>query len=193
MKFMLGTFALLFAVSTFAQAPPIAQIPTQQQASVGQLQDDSRDLPARFKELSNQVNFDKWACALDGKEDNIELIVTYSNQLTNLSYIVDTIEDTNRPTLSQASDATYTFGLGVPTVLTLSRAADCTGQTELADKFTLLSIGFSDAARNSHEIEGELIQAEENMLQRLFNTIKSLKQPANPMPLMPKPTTSSNT
>lgn len=187
MAIMVGLLYLApaaFPQSTQPSKPQIEQ--PVQEVAVAQLQRNAVELPAEFRTLTGSLDFSKWSCEVEAKEDNQKLIKIYGAQLDKVTYMADTIKATGRPALPEVSDATYSFGLGVTITMVLTKVAECTGQTTLSAQFNALSIELSDAAANSHNVEQQLIQIEEGWLEQMFNTLKQLQQQQKDGPVAPQ-------
>src|SRR5271168_337613 len=177
--------SILLVPSAFPQSTPNKGQQTKQpvtQESVDLLKHDSVVLPAEFKQLTDQIKWSQWTCGDEGKASTEDLVVTLNKDLSILPDMADTIDTQGRPELPELSDATYAFGLAIPSTLVLNEtSARCTGQPDLTNKFAALSLEFTSAFALSHDLEQALIEAEEGYLQKLFQTLQHLQEHQAPV------------
>lgn len=174
MKLMVaGLGLMLLACSAFPQSTPSVKPPEKSGTGrnvVKTLQDDASMLPDMYMQLAERVKFSNWdGCPADQQSIDRDMLYNFQQSVNNVRFTADTIRVQKRPSLQEAAEASHIFGIGVAVTLVISRAtALCTDQLELSKDFLEMSERFMNASDNAYQLELALIEAEEDVLQELW-------------------------
>ena len=177
MKLMVGGLGLmLLACSAFPQSTPSGKQPVQSGTGPNNalelLQNDGEKIPQVFAQLTDAIQFENWkesaGCPVGEKDTSQHLILAYSKAMNELRYMADTVRYKHEPELTEVSESVYVMTTGVHVSMLLAQAAGCTGQHELGLQFLSFSQDLLAAADRTHTIELYLINAEQDLLQELY-------------------------
>lgn len=134
---------------------------------IAKLQKDSDTLPEQFLDLANNIDYSKWSCGS-------ELQTKTQNVVTNVSDYVAKIQLNGQLiklgglTVVEVADSSYAFGrLQTEATLLADTLTVCSSQKDLGMKFDTLSDQLDDAWTNTHQIEIQFIQNDEDKLNDL--------------------------